>query len=49
MGFVELFIPGQFHQDPADRIIVATAMTMGAGVVTKDQKIRNYEYVKTIW
>ena len=42
-------LPGQFHQDPADRIIVATAMTMGAGVVTKDQKIRNYEYVKTIW
>lgn len=42
-------LPGQFHQDPADRIIVATAMTMGVKVVTKDKKIHDYEYVKSIW
>ncbi len=42
-------LPGQFHPDPADRIITATAMTMGLPLVTKDNKIINYPYIKTIW
>jgi PIN domain nuclease of toxin-antitoxin system len=42
-------LPGQFHPDPADRIIIATAMTMGLALVTRDDKILNYPYVKTIW
>lgn len=42
-------LPGKLHQDPADRIIIATAMVMGAKLITKDEKIRNYRYVKTIW
>jgi len=37
------------HNDPADRIIIATAMTMGFFLVTKDEKILNYQYVKCIW
>ena len=42
-------LPGQFHSDPADRIIVATARRHSARVVTADEGIRNYNHVKTIW
>ncbi len=38
-----------FHADPADRIITATALTMGIPLITKDEKIRTYSYVQTIW
>lgn len=42
-------LPGQFHNDPADRMIVATAQQVGAPIVTSDRKIRDYEHVATIW
>jgi PIN domain nuclease of toxin-antitoxin system len=42
-------LPGEFHKDPADRIIVATARKLGAAIVTADEKIRNYAHVRTIW
>jgi PIN domain nuclease of toxin-antitoxin system len=38
-----------FHKDPADRFIVATARNLSAGLVTRDEKIRAYHHVKTIW
>jgi PIN domain nuclease of toxin-antitoxin system len=42
-------LPQPFHGDPADQIIVATARQRGARLVTKDQRIREYPHVKTIW
>jgi PIN domain nuclease of toxin-antitoxin system len=42
-------LPGSFHKDPADRMIVATARNLGWPLVTKDEKIRAYAHVKTIW
>ncbi|NOQ46291.1 MAG: PIN domain-containing protein [Desulfobulbaceae bacterium] len=42
-------LPGDFHTDPADRIITATALTMGLPLVTKDEKIHAYPHVHTIW
>jgi PIN domain nuclease of toxin-antitoxin system len=42
-------LPGILHNDPADRIIIATAVSLGAVLVTKDEKIRNYPHVKTVW
>jgi PIN domain nuclease of toxin-antitoxin system len=42
-------LPGSLHNDPADRIIIATAVSLGAVLVTKDEKIRNYRHVKTAW
>ncbi len=42
-------LPGFPHADPADRIIVATAMSLGANLVTKDEKIQGYPHLKTIW
>jgi PIN domain nuclease of toxin-antitoxin system len=42
-------LPGEFHRDPADRMIVATARKLGASLVTMDEKIRNYPHVRTVW
>jgi PIN domain nuclease of toxin-antitoxin system len=42
-------LPGEFHKDPADRMIVATARKLAVPLVTKDEKIRTYAHVKTIW
>jgi PIN domain nuclease of toxin-antitoxin system len=42
-------LPGEFHKDPADRMIVATARKLAVPVVTKDEKIQSYPHVKTIW
>ena len=42
-------LPGNLHSDPADRIIIATTLSIGAVLVTKDEKIRNYPHVKTVW
>jgi len=38
-----------FLGDPADRIIVATALEYGCAVVSKDERIRRYRQVRAIW
>lgn len=35
-------LPGDFHKDPADRMIVATARVLGAALVTFDQAILDW-------
>jgi PIN domain nuclease of toxin-antitoxin system len=35
-------LPGAFHADPADRLLVATAAEYGARFVTRDKKIHAY-------
>jgi len=35
--------------DIHDRIIVATANLIGAGLITNDSEIKNSSYVKIIW
>lgn len=42
-------LPGRLHDDPADRIIIATALSLGATLVTKDRQLRAYEHVPTVW
>lgn len=41
-------LPGDFHQDPADRMIVATARVDRLKLVTKDKKILSYPHVDSI-
>lgn len=41
-------LPGGFHRDPADQIIVATARILKCKLVTSDQKILAYEHVETV-
>jgi PIN domain nuclease of toxin-antitoxin system len=38
-----------FHQDPADQIIVATARILEVPLVTSDRRIRDYSGVECIW
>ena len=42
-------LPGVFHNDPADQIIVATARVHQLQLVTKDQLLRDYPHVRTCW
>jgi PIN domain nuclease of toxin-antitoxin system len=42
-------LPGAFHKDPADRIIVATARHDSVPLITADLKIRDYPHVQTLW
>ena len=35
-------LPGDFHGDPADRLIVATARSLQAKLITRDSKIIHY-------
>jgi PIN domain nuclease of toxin-antitoxin system len=38
-------LPGEFHKDPADQIIVATARILDCTMVTADEKILSYPHV----
>ena len=37
------------HGDPADRLIVATALAHGAALLTRDEKLRASDVVRTLW
>ena len=41
-------LPGEFHKDPADRIIVARARVYDCPLMTIDQNILNYSHVNLI-
>src|SRR5688572_19231185 len=41
-------LPGWFHRDPADRIIVATARIHGARLLTRDERIIDAGLVETV-
>lgn len=41
-------LPGEFHRDPADQIIVATARRANCPLVTSDDRILRYSHVKTV-
>jgi PIN domain nuclease of toxin-antitoxin system len=42
-------LPGDFHKDPADRIIVAMARRYDVPLITCDNNILRYPHVKAIW
>jgi len=42
-------LPGVFHGDPADQVIVATARVLEAPVVTSDPRILDYTHARTLW
>ena len=41
-------LPGEFHRDPADQIIVATARLYDCYLLTSDDKILKYPKVRTV-
>lgn len=42
-------LPDPLHSDPVDRIIIATALTLGFPLATRDEKIARYPHIRTIW
>jgi PIN domain nuclease of toxin-antitoxin system len=41
-------LPGSFHADPADQLIVATARLLALPLATADKKLLNYPHVATL-
>ena len=41
-------LPEPFHRDPADRILVATALELSCPLLTSDRRIVEYPHVTTI-
>ncbi|MBI2029156.1 type II toxin-antitoxin system VapC family toxin [Candidatus Gottesmanbacteria bacterium] len=44
-----VILPGSFHKDPADRIIVSTALQNGATLITSDRRILKYSPLQSLW
>jgi PIN domain nuclease of toxin-antitoxin system len=42
-------LPGDFHRDPADQILVATARVYQCPLVSSDGSIRRYPHVATVY
>ena len=42
-------LPGGFHKDPFDMMIVATARIFDLQLVTSDEDIRDYPHVKRVY
>ena len=42
-------LPLPFHGDPADQLIVSTARSLSATLITKDTRLRDYAHVRTLW
>lgn len=42
-------LPGEFHGDPADRIIAATCLKHNIPLISKDRKIKLWGQIKVIW
>ena len=36
------YLPGRFHEDPADRLLVSTALSAGLRILTRDRRILDY-------
>ncbi|NCO53745.1 MAG: type II toxin-antitoxin system VapC family toxin [Deltaproteobacteria bacterium] len=42
-------LPGDFHKDPADRMIISLARRLSVPLITCDRKILEYKHVLTVW
>jgi PIN domain nuclease of toxin-antitoxin system len=42
-------LPPPLHDDPADRIIAATARALGLTLITKDERLLNYSHIASLW
>ena len=42
-------LPGDFHGDPADRLIVASCLVHKTPLISKDEKIQKWGYLPIIW
>ena len=47
IAYAAVTLPGGLHEDPADRLIVATAREPGATLITKDARLLDDPHVRT--
>ena len=48
IAWLSMNLPGNFHGDPADRMIVATALHLGLPLATVDKQIIEWGQVKVV-
>ena len=48
IAVASVLLPGELHNDPADRFIVATARLLDCPLLTADRKILAYPHVETV-
>ncbi|MDI6752008.1 MAG: type II toxin-antitoxin system VapC family toxin [bacterium] len=48
IAVVSTNLPGNFHRDPADQIIVATARVYNLELLTIDKRMLKYDHVHTV-
>lgn len=46
---ISIYLPHEAPEDPADRMVMATAISLGAVLVSKDAKIRQCRGVQVVW
>jgi PIN domain nuclease of toxin-antitoxin system len=49
IGVLSTQLPAEPPSDPADRMIIATALRLGTVLVTPDRSILDYPYCPTAW
>ena len=49
IALLSVELPHPLHPDPADRIIVATALRLQCPLVTKDRQLHEYPDIEVIW
>ncbi len=49
IAYAAVTLPGELHEDPADRVVVATAREPGATLVTKDARLLDDPHVQSLW
>ena len=49
IAFEAVHLPEKSLSDPADRIIIATALALDLVLITKDKKIQRADRVRTAW
>jgi PIN domain nuclease of toxin-antitoxin system len=49
IAYKSTILPGDFHDDPADQIIISTAREENAVIISKDERIQRYVHIKSIW
>jgi PIN domain nuclease of toxin-antitoxin system len=49
IAYLSVSFPNKFNPDPADRLIIATALSENVALITADQNIQSAGIVTTIW